>query len=80
MDVSRLVKMANDIGTFFESDRDPVRGAAGVADHIRNFWDPRMRRELLIHFSEKAGEGLKPIVLEALRTRCDEIAPATNGK
>jgi len=37
-----LVKMANQIGDFFGSQRHSD-GAAGVADHIKKFWDPRMR-------------------------------------
>jgi len=80
MEVSRLVKMANDIGAFFEADQDPARGAAGVADHIRKFWDPRMRREILIHLDERGGEGLRPIVLEALRSHGRELAPLANGE
>lgn len=67
MDVARLIKMANDIGSFFEVDKDRARGAAGVADHIRKFWDPRMRRQIMKHLDEGKGEGLKPIVVEALR-------------
>lgn len=73
MDVSRLVKMANDIADFFEVDKDRARGAAGVADHIRKFWDPRMRHQLLAHFDETGGEGLKPIVLEALKKHGHEL-------
>jgi formate dehydrogenase subunit delta len=73
MDISRLVKMANDIGDFFAIDKDRERGAAGVADHIRMFWEPRMRRQLLVHFDETGGEGLDPIVLEALRKHGHEL-------
>jgi formate dehydrogenase subunit delta len=75
MDVQRLVKMANDIGSFFESEKDPVKGAEGVAIHIRKFWDPRMRREILVHLDENDGAGLKPLVLEALRTHSHDLAP-----
>ena len=73
MEISRLVKMANDIGAFFETDKDPKKGAAGVADHIQKFWDPRMRRQILMHLDENGGEGLRPIVLEALRTHGHEL-------
>lgn len=72
MEVARLVKMANDIGAFFESDKDPSRGAKGIADHIRMFWEPRMRRQLLEHLDD-GGEGLKPVVLEALRKHSHEL-------
>ena len=38
----RLVYMANQIGKFFASQgRD--KAVPGIADHIRKFWDPRMR-------------------------------------
>jgi formate dehydrogenase subunit delta len=78
MEVSRLIKMANDIGTFFASDKDAARGAAGVADHIRKFWHPRMRHEILVHLDEGGGEGLTPIVLEALRTHGHELDTPIN--
>jgi formate dehydrogenase subunit delta len=57
--------MANQIGVFFESQRrqDPVDG---IADHIKKFWDPRMRRAIMAH-AEDGGDGLDPIVLQAVR-------------
>jgi formate dehydrogenase subunit delta len=75
MEIRRLVKMANDIGSFFESDTDQTRGAAGVANHIRMFWDPRMRRELLAYVDEKGGAGLNPIVVEAIRQHSQDLNP-----
>lgn len=38
----KLVYMANQIATFFEAI-PPEEAAAGVADHINKFWEPRMR-------------------------------------
>jgi len=61
--VARIVRMANQIGIFFESKKHD-EGVHGVAEHINKFWEPRMRR----HFFEVVdggGEGLRPIVLEA---------------
>ena len=63
MSPEKMVRMANQIATFFESQ--PGAGQADrVADHLNDFWEPRMRRQLLDHVAE-GGEGLHPLVLEA---------------
>ncbi|MBC7151696.1 MAG: formate dehydrogenase subunit delta [Rhizobium sp.] len=59
----KLVRMANQIATFFLSQPEAVR-IEGVANHINKFWEPRMRRELFEHI-DKGGEGLLPLVMEA---------------
>ncbi len=60
----RLVTMANQIGRFFvpQRQRDP---AAAIADHLRKFWDPRMRAAIVAHL-ESGGEGLDGPVREAV--------------
>ena len=75
MDIHHLVKMANSIGDFFQSEPDKAKAAKAVADHIRSFWDPRMRRQILAHVEQGAGEGLSDLVLTALRTHSRELAP-----
>ena len=75
MDIQHLVKMANNIASFFEGETDAAKGAKGVADHLRNFWDPRMRHQILTYADEQKGAGLKPIVLEALQHHRLEIGP-----
>jgi formate dehydrogenase subunit delta len=60
MNTERLVEMANDISRYFASDPDPVAGAAGIADHLKRFWEPRMRRQIVAHL-ETGGEGLEPL-------------------
>ena len=47
MDNQNLIDMANRIGDFFDSMPDREEALAGIADHIRRFWEPRMRRALL---------------------------------
>jgi len=64
--VDRLVYMANQIGKFFESQGDD-KAVPGIADHIRKFWDPRMRKMVFAHL-DAGGAGLVPNVLEALST------------
>lgn len=71
----RLIRMANQIGTFF-STQSGSDGAACVADHINKFWEPRMRRQFL-HLFDMGGEGFSPIVREAAAAvrRPDPIDP-----
>ena len=66
MRTDRLVSMANDIGHFFAADPDKNAGAQSVANHIKRYWDPRMRREIVAHFKEKGGAGLDPIARSAV--------------
>ena len=73
MDIHHLVKMANSIGDFFESEADKVKAAKGIADHIRSFWEPRMRRQIFTHLDESSGEGLNQLVLAALRRHRTEL-------
>ena len=78
MDIDNLVHMANRIGEFFNAMPDRAEALEGIASHIRKFWDPRMRRALAVHLRERGGEGLMPIVHEALSRHAAalETAPA----
>ena len=49
--------MANRIGEFFQAMPDRQEALLGVATHIRKFWDPRMRRELLAYLDQQARRG-----------------------
>ena len=75
MDTHRLVKMANDIANFFNSEPDHQAALEGVAGHIRRFWDPRMRREIIKWLDEHEGEGLQPLALEALKVNRERLMP-----
>jgi formate dehydrogenase subunit delta len=50
MNIEQLIRMANQIGGFFEAIPDRQEALAGIAKHLKDFWDPRMRLELLAHF------------------------------
>jgi formate dehydrogenase subunit delta len=65
MSLDKLVYMANQIGKFFAS-QGPDQAAAGTADHIKKFWDPRMRAAIFQHL-ETGGAGLDPVVKVALQ-------------
>ena len=74
MDVNNLIKMANQIGIFFESMPDRQQAVADIASHIRRFWEPRMRRALLDSLEQNDAEGLSDIVREALSTHRQTLA------
>ncbi|WP_428296081.1 formate dehydrogenase subunit delta [Hyphomicrobium sp.] len=60
-----LVRMANDIANFFHPQGEE-KAIAGIANHIRLFWEPRMKKQIFAHLDE-GGEGLKPLALKALQ-------------
>ena len=60
----KLVYMANQIGKFFQS-QGPEKAVAGTAEHIKKFWDPRMRKAIFAHL-DAGGVGLDPNVREAI--------------
>jgi formate dehydrogenase subunit delta len=60
----RLVYMANQIATFFASQPHD-KAVKGVAKHIVDFWDPRMRARIRAHLAA-GGDGLAPLAREAL--------------
>jgi len=62
----RLVYMANQIGKFFTS-QGSGKAVPGIAEHIKKFWDPRMRSAIMAHL-ETGGAGLDPDVRDALTT------------
>jgi formate dehydrogenase subunit delta len=78
MDEQNLIDMANRIGEFFESMPDHEEALAGIADHIRRFWEPRMRRVLLAALDRQDAGGLQmsAIVREALLANRDKLTPA----
>ena len=49
---------------------------AGIADHIRKFWVPRMRSEILAAVGTEAGAQLHGIVAEALVRHRALLEPA----
>jgi len=60
----KLVYMANQIGKFFTSQGHD-QAVAGTLDHIKKFWDPRMREAIVAHL-DSGGRGLDPSVRQAI--------------
>ncbi len=70
MKPEKLVTMANQIGAFFASQRGD-EAVHSILDHLKKFWDPRMRAAILAHL-EGGGEGLQPEVRRAVEALSQE--------
>ena len=72
MKPDNLVYMANQIGKFFQYQKED-EVVPGIADHIKKFWDPRMRKAIFAYV-DQGGEGLDPKVREAILRLQDPAA------
>jgi formate dehydrogenase subunit delta len=59
-----LIRMANQIAAYFEA-YPRTEALDGIANHIKNFWNPRMRKQL-VEYIEGGAEELSPLVTSAL--------------
>ena len=66
MNGEKLIRMANQIGAFFEAMPDHAEAVDGVANHLRRFWEKRMREDLQRHLAAHGDAALKPVVREAV--------------
>lgn len=57
----KLVVMANQIAQFFASQGE-AKAVPAIADHLRKFWDPEMRRRFL---TLTESQKLHPLAKEA---------------
>ena len=64
--VDRLVAMANDIANYFHAEPDREQAINGIASHITRFWEPRMRKKIIVHLAEQHGDGLNEFAREAV--------------
>lgn len=64
MSPDKMIRMANQIAIFFKTQ--PGEDApARVAGHISDFWEPRMRAQLL-DYAAAGGDGLDEVVKKAI--------------
>ncbi|MBI1213030.1 MAG: formate dehydrogenase [Alphaproteobacteria bacterium] len=57
--LEKLIANANQIGKFFRAQGE-AEAPAAIADHLRKFWDPVMRADIVAHL-ERGGAGLDPL-------------------
>ncbi|AXB42109.1 formate dehydrogenase subunit delta [Amycolatopsis albispora] len=62
---SPQVRLANEIALQFRG-QSPDRAAAAIAHHIRQFWEPRMRADLLARVDADPSS-VDPVVVAAVQ-------------
>ena len=68
--IETLIRMATDIGNFFNAESDKELAANGIKNHITRTWDPRMRNAI-ISYNKEDGSKLSDLVKNAI-TKLDK--------
>lgn len=63
----KLIKMANQIGDFFEANPDAELAKKGIATHLKKFWNSVMINAIVAHVKQDGESALHPRVAEAIK-------------
>lgn len=66
MNIDLLIKMANEIGEFFAGTTDAQAAARDVANHLKRYWEPRMRAQMIAYYEQRQGAGLTDLAKNAV--------------
>ena len=56
MNIARLVAMANDIAANLAAEPDRAEAVATMTLHLRRFWEPGMRAQILAYLDQGGSE------------------------
>jgi len=79
MNIDTLVRMANDIGAFFAAEPDKDEAVRSVCAHLKRFWDPRMRVQIVAHYGS-GGAGLSDVSRAAVALLAQSEDPGVATK
>jgi formate dehydrogenase subunit delta len=74
-----LAEMANDIANFFAAEPDREAAINGVSGHLKKFWDPRMRRQIVTYLREHGGGELSELARAGVSRLAELDAAATKA-
>ena len=57
MHIDLLISMANQIGDFF-AGANPEHASRDVANHLKRYWEPRMRAQIISYYEQRKGSYL----------------------
>lgn len=76
MNPEHLAEMVNDIAHFFAAEPDRDAAVNGVSGHLKKFWDPRMRRQIVAYLRDQGGGDLSELARAGV-ARLAELDAAT---
>jgi formate dehydrogenase subunit delta len=68
--------MANQITDFWEGEAGHDVAVKEVATHLRRYWEPRMRAQMITYYHERQGSGLNDIAKAAVGVLAEQAAQA----
>ena len=74
MNIDLLIKMANQITDFWEGEAGHDVAVKEVATHLRRYWEPRMRAQMITYYHERQGSGLNDIAKAAVGVLAEQAA------
>jgi formate dehydrogenase subunit delta len=74
MNIDLLIKMANQITDFWEGEAGHDVAVKEVATHLRRYWEPRMRAQIITYYHERQGSGLNDIARAAVGVLAEQAA------
>ena len=66
MNIDLLIKMANEISAYFAAEPDAEQAVRDVAGHLKRYWEPRMRAQMIAYFEQRQGAGLSDVAKGAV--------------
>ena len=76
MNIDHMIKMANEITAFWQGEVGAEAAAKEVATHLRRYWEPRMRAQMITYYEERHGAGLNDVALKAVQLLAIQAAEA----
>jgi formate dehydrogenase subunit delta len=76
MNIDLLIKMANQITDFWEVEAGHEVAVKEVATHLRRYWEPRMRAQIITYYHERQGSGLHGVAKAAVGLLAQQAAQA----
>jgi formate dehydrogenase subunit delta len=77
MNIDHLIKMANEISSFWQGEVGEAAAAKEVATHLTRYWEPRMRAQIITYLQERHGAGLNDPALQAVQLLAAQAKPAS---
>lgn len=73
MRIEQLVIMVNEIAAFFAGS-DAAQAPDNIANHLRRYWDPRMRKQIIEHAASGAPD-LSPLARAGVEMLASKQSP-----